>query len=1360
MKQKPSLRFLVKTLAPLVVLGAAQLTYAQTVRTWDAGGTPNNSLDIAANWSGDAVPNGATNEVATWDGTAPGPQALNYTAAGTGAPLGASTGVSFNFLGTQTEPVTFNETSGTAGIRIQNLTVASGAGAVTFGGVAGTDYLNLGSTAFVNHAFTNNSANPVTFGSDVAFGAGNAVTHNLTLTGTGNWNVNASLERASMGTINVIKDGPGKLNLGNVVTAVNGANSKSVGTATFTINAGTIENTAGVALTTFATTVVLNGDFAFTGAASTANDLSFGTAAVNLGTAAGTSRTITTSGAAAFTIPGVIANGTTANSIIKNGDGLLKLDGASTFSGGLTLNAGLLHLAGNTALGSGTFTVNGGVVVPRIAARTFANPVSITADATFGAVNVNNQLTFTGAVNLGGGTRAINIIDTTVANDVTFSGVVSNGGVTKTGAGTLLLTGANTYSGPTTVNGGRLVLNSTAATPVTLTDGILDAKGTVGAVTVGGVNPVTLANGNGSAATLTTGNLSFAGAATVNVTSGSAAAAISAGTLTTSGTDGAIQLNITRTTPWVNGPNNIISYTSFPGADIADFLFDTPNSVPLGARQSIVGLVLNGNNIALQIDGTSIYWTGLQNNQWTWDVPGALKNWKQTSDNGVTDFMDFDDVVFNDTPAADQTIQINDGNVIPTTTVFSNSARNYTFDTTGGFGITNGSVLKGGTGTVTFNTNNGYNGGTILNAGRINVNTATALGNSGLVINGGTLGNTSGNAVVLTNNNVQTWNGDFTFAGSSDLDMGTGAVTGGGTGDRTVTVTSNTLAVGELKTAASQGFVKQGAGTLLLTSVGAGAASSVVSGTLNVAAGTLQINRTGAVEAATGDLTTPTLTGAGTITNGGNHERWLFVNGADTSTFSGTLANGPGTAPLGINKQGTGSLTLSGSNSYTGVTTVTGGTLSITGTNSGGGTVSLTGSTLNPAILNLQNSNALGTSVVSAANRTSGIQLQGGITLPSTVTFVTSGDGTVAGTVPAVFNSLGGDNIIQGAISLTVGGGNSAFQVDSGTLKVTGNVTIAAGQTSRGINLQGASTGDNVFSGVLSDLSGTSIANLNKNGTGTWTVTGANTYTGPTNVNAGKLVISGDQSAATGAVTVAADATLAGNGNLGGSVTIAANGIHSLEVAATPGAQVTRNIGGFLTNTAGSVLNLTTSGTPAPGVYTLVTATGGVTALPTTVTGFAGGVVSISGNSLILTVGGGGGSAYDSWATAKGLTGANNGATQDPDFDGVSNVLEFVLDGNPLTSDTGKLPVSTQDATNFYFDFNRRDDSVTEAALTFESGTTLGSWPTTVAIPSSATPVAGPPVTITSNGDGTHHVKVTVAKAGNTKLFGRLKAVK
>lgn len=1388
MKQKPKSRVLT-TRIPLLALAAfSGVAHAQATRTWDGGGTGNTNMDTAANWSGDVIPNGSNNDIAQFNGTVTGPLSLTYTAT-TANGLAAGNGVFFNVLGSQTDSIAISEASGTNGLRLQNLTVASGAGALTFGtgGATVNDFLTLGATAVTNLTWTNSSANPVTFNSDVGFGAGGGNTKTFTLTGTGNWNMNASLIRTGSGTINVVKDGTGTLNANNV---------NALGNAAFTMLAGTLDNTSGAAVVLVNTTQTWNGDFSYsTGAGTNLNDLSLGAGTVSLGTAAGTSRTITANGTGVLAAGGVVSNGTTVNSIIKMGTGGLRFDGNNLFTGGITLNAGSLHIGNNGAVGTGPLTINGGVVVPRLAARTIANATTVNSDFTVGVGGFNNQMNFSGTVNLAGGTRAITVANTTVDPDAIISGVISNGGLTKAGAGTMFLTGTNTFTGATSVTEGILRLDGTgsvntssgitingsgakfvhtgsvAVTPaVNVTQGTLDGTGTLGAVNVGDSASAIVANGNGGTATLTTGALTFAGAATVNLASTTTGVGIAAGTLSTSGTDGAIAIKIARTGVWANGLNNLISFTSLPSADMADFDVEIISGPTLGARQTVGDLVLNGNNIALEIIGTSVYWTGLQSNQWTFNTVPGLKNWKQTVDNAATDFLDGDDVVFNDTPGADQAIQIDDGNIITTTTIFNNSAVNYSFSSSGAFGIASGSVTKGGSGSVTFNTANSYSGGTTLNAGTINVNTATALGTGALVINGGTLDNTSGGPVTLTANSTQAWNGDFSFTGSNSLDMGTGNVTSGPGGDRIVTVSANALTVGELKTAANQGFTKQGAGTLVLTSDGSNTAASVVNGLLTVSGGTLQINRASGV---TGDLLAAGITGSGTVTNGAATERWLFSN-ATTGTFDfpGTVANGA-VGALGFNKSGGSTQTLSGNNTFSGTTTVAGGTLilagtnslsgptnitagtlRITGSNSAGGAVSVNGGAT-PAFLNLQNSLALGTSVVTAINRNSGIQLQGGISLPNTVSFITSNDGTSGATVPYAINNVSGDNTINGSITLTAGGGPSVIQSDSGSLTLAGPITIAAAQTSRGIWLQGASTGANTVSGVVSDLSGTSVNSITKNGSGTWTVTGLNTYSGVTAVNAGTLIVSGDNSGAHGAVTVASGATLGGNGNLGGSVTIAAGGIHSLAVAATSGAQVPRAITGALVNT-GSTLHLTAAATPAAGVYTLVTTTGGITGVPT-VTGFTGGVVSISGNNLILTVSAG----YDAWALAKGLDGTNNGPEQDNgDFDGIPNVLEFVLDGNPLAPDTHKLPVQTQDATNFYFDFNRRDDAVTDVTLTFQYGTLIPVLPSSVAIPASKTPIAGPPVTITDNGNGTHHVKVTVAKSGAVALFGRLHAVK
>ncbi len=145
-------------------------------------------------------------------------------------------------------------------------------------------------------------------------------------------------------------------------------------------------------------------------------------------------------------------------------------------------------------------------------------------------------------------------------------------------------------------------------------------------------------------------------------------------------------------------------------------------------------------------------------------------------------------------------------------------------------------LTKNGTGTLTLSGTNSFGGGVTLGAGTLNINSATALGSGAgaFTINGGTINATAG-ATVLTNNNAQLWNGDFTFTGTNSLNLGAGAVTLGGVGIRQITVAANTLTVGGA-ISGSSGFIKAGAGTLTLQTT-----ASLWTGNAIITAGTLSI---------------------------------------------------------------------------------------------------------------------------------------------------------------------------------------------------------------------------------------------------------------------------------------------------------------------------------------------------------------------------------------------------------------------------------------------------------------------------------------------------------------------------------------
>jgi autotransporter-associated beta strand protein len=134
--------------------------------------------------------------------------------------------------------------------------------------------------------------------------------------------------------------------------------------------------------------------------------------------------------------------------------------------------------------------------------------------------------------------------------------------------------------------------------------------------------------------------------------------------------------------------------------------------------------------------------------------------------------------------------------------------------------------------------------------------------------------------------------------------------------------------------------------------------------------------------------------------------------------------------------------------------------------------------------------------------------------------------------------------------TLELGGGNAINNIgfandspsSSATLTFSGQFDHVLGASNRTFTLQGSNAGDNRFTTIIADSpdasGGIGLTNFAKSGTGQWTLAGNNTYTGTTRVNAGTLLINGNQGGATGAVTVVAAGRLGGNGIVGGATTI------------------------------------------------------------------------------------------------------------------------------------------------------------------------------------------------------------------------------
>ena len=168
-----------------------------------------------------------------------------------------------------------------------------------------------------------------------------------------------------------------------------------------------------------------------------------------------------------------VAGDTDANrvSLVKQGTGALRINRAGTYTGGTTLEDGVLSYGANGAFGTGDITINGGRIGIGNSGLTLANKIIAGGNFAIGSESGlsggASGLFVSGDLDLGGATREITIRRTT-----TLAGVISNGGLTFIGVGsndnpdsgrTLYLDGANTYTGSTTILSGILSVTSTGS---------------------------------------------------------------------------------------------------------------------------------------------------------------------------------------------------------------------------------------------------------------------------------------------------------------------------------------------------------------------------------------------------------------------------------------------------------------------------------------------------------------------------------------------------------------------------------------------------------------------------------------------------------------------------------------------------------------------------------------------------------------------------------------------------------------------------------------------------------------------------------------------------------------------------------
>jgi autotransporter-associated beta strand protein len=431
----------------------------------------------------------------------------------------------------------------------------------------------------------------------------------------------------------------------------------------------------------------------------------------------------------------------------------------------------------------------------------------------------------------------------------------------------------------------------------------------------------------------------------------------------------------------------------------------------------------------------------------------------------------------------------------------------------------------------------------------------------------------------------------------------------------------------------------------------------------------------------------------------------LQAESGATGTISGSI-----TGSYGIDKTQSGTLILAGENSFTGSSNISGGTLRLTD-GSGLGTPTA------------------GTTIANGAT----LQLTGSITCPEPLTL--NGNNTAANATRVV--NVSGNNTLSGNITPSAGGTNHGLRSDAGKLTVTGNIAPNV-SGNRAFYIRG--TGDAEITGGFNKGSA-DTAPLTKEGTGTWTLSGTNSFNGVTTISAGTLQIgnggtTGRLTATSGitnnaslvinrsdAFTQAADLGVAAIISGTGSFTQAGIGTTTLTALNTYSGDTNVNAGTLSLGQVNPSNESSTVRIAADATLDLAfTGTDIVDKL------FIDGVQQPAGNytsahpSAVFTGTGtlqvtSGTPGFAMWITNSGLTGPAATANADPDNDGLPNLIEFILGGqpnpaNPSANSSALAPTISLVPGYLVFTFRRSDIAASAPGISIrvEHGSSLTTW--------------------------------------------------